>query len=171
MAIFKQIACRGTILQKRLKTTAINVRYFTISPQYSQCITYSNFPVNLATWIWAVCANLAIMLCALHKKRIVTYYRRLVYASAKMKTLTCCCWSLGLKFRDWLLHWLKLTNFFGKAHSIYFYQGPANTFGATPKISSEFSRPKHFMSIYIIFVEHFEHIYFHAYICILCVYV
>jgi len=20
-----------------------------------------------------------------------------------------CCWSLGLKFRDWLLHWLKLT--------------------------------------------------------------
>jgi len=23
-----------------------------------------------------------------------------------------CCWSLGLKFRDWLLHPLRLTNLF-----------------------------------------------------------
>jgi len=30
-----------------------------------------------------------------------------------------CCWSLGLKFRDWLLHWLKLTNLFSKVHSVY----------------------------------------------------
>jgi len=32
-----------------------------------------------------------------------------------------CCWSLGLKFRDWLLHWLKLTNLFSKAHTVYLY--------------------------------------------------
>ena len=32
-----------------------------------------------------------------------------------------CCWPLGLKFRDWLLHWLKLTNLFSKAHSVCSY--------------------------------------------------
>jgi len=32
-----------------------------------------------------------------------------------------CCWSLGLTFWDWLLHWLKLTNIFSKARSVYLY--------------------------------------------------
>jgi len=32
-----------------------------------------------------------------------------------------CCWSLGMKFQDLLLRWLKLTNLFSKAHSVYLY--------------------------------------------------
>jgi len=32
-----------------------------------------------------------------------------------------CCWSLGLKFRDWFLPWLKLTNLFSKADSVCLY--------------------------------------------------
>ena len=49
-----------------------SITMFTVNSLHIWCnlnatFIYSNLPVKFATWIWAVCVNLAIMLCALHK--------------------------------------------------------------------------------------------------------
>jgi len=61
---------------------------------------HSNLPVMFATWIWAVCANLAVVLFTALANR---------------------CWSLGLMFGDWLMLWLTLTILFSKACSIHLH--------------------------------------------------
>jgi len=61
---------------------------------------HNNLPSMFATWIWAVCANLAVVLLTALANR---------------------CWSLGLTFGDWLMLWLKLTILFSKAYSIHLH--------------------------------------------------
>jgi len=55
---------------------------------------------RLCSWIWAVCANLAVVLSTALANR---------------------CWSSGLTFGDWLILWLKLSILFSKACSIHLH--------------------------------------------------
>jgi len=61
---------------------------------------HSNVSGMFATWIGAVCANLAVVLLTALANR---------------------CWSLELMFGDWLMLWLQLTILFSKAYSIHLH--------------------------------------------------